>query len=364
MPAEAGNALRTFRTRSALLVRLTSASGAAGWGETWAFPQPASAFIRSYLAPHVLGARADRPVRLQADLLDRVVIDRRGQAHMAISGVDIACWDLWGQISGRPIHALMGGALRTSVRAYASGPLLPAGPDRYAGFAEALQGYVAQGFTAFKLRVGIEPRQDEAAIRQARQIIGPDALLMVDLNEAGTLAETEALAARTADCRLSWIEEPLPHDNLPGYTRLAARLPVPVAGGESFCGVQAFRESLVAGALGVIQPDIALCGGLTEAMRIAALADAFAVPVAPHVWGTGVNMLAGLQFCAMLSPRRGTVPFPLFEYDASFNPLRDAIFTGRPDAGGMIAIPQGPGLGIDITEASIAPFVTGRWTMQ
>jgi D-galactarolactone cycloisomerase len=172
-----------------------------------------------------------------------------------------------------------------------------------------------------------------------------------------------ALVESVADCRLSWIEEPLPHDDLPGYRRLAGRMPIPVAGGESFCGVQAFRDSLASGALDLIQPDLALCGGLTEAMRISGLADAFNTPVAPHVWGTGVNMLVALQYCAMLAPRSRALPMPLFEYDMSPNLLRDAIWDRLPDADGMLAVPDGPGLGREIAPDRIEPFVTEHWVV-
>jgi D-galactarolactone cycloisomerase len=364
MPHIAGNALRVFSQRAALLVRLTSASGHVGWGETHAFPKPAAAMIRGSLARRVLGADARAPVALQSDLLSMIVPDRRGQAHMAISAIDIACWDLWGRIEGKPLSALLGGALRNRVRAYASGPLLVAGPDRYLGFEAAIESYARAGFNAVKLRVGISPREDERAIRAARAILGDDAMLMIDLNEASTVHQAVALVDSVADCRLSWIEEPLAHDDLPGYRRLADRLPIPLAGGESFCGVQAFRDSLATGALDLIQPDIALCGGLTEAMRIAGLADAFNAPVAPHVWGTGVNMLVALQYCAMLTPRSRALPMPLFEYDMSPNLLRDAIWDRLPDADGMLAVPDGPGLGREIAPDRIEPFVTEHWVVE
>lgn len=364
MAAPAGNALRVFTRRSALLVRLTSASGAVGWGETWAFPASASAMIRSSFGAAVLGVPVDAPVALQADLLGRIVPDRRGQAHMAISALDIAAWDLLGRIRGQSIASLMGGGLRDRVLAYASGPLLGAGPDRYAGLAEALQGYHDAGYRAFKLRVGISLAEDERAIRLAREIVGPDVPLMVDLNEASTLHDALALASRVADCGIGWFEEPLRHDDLPGYQRMAGMLPVPVAGGESFCGVEAFRDALCAGTLDILQPDIALCGGLTETMRISALADAFGTRLAPHVWGTGVNSLAALQVCALLRPRNGGLPMPLLECDMSENPLRDAIYPDRPDSEGLLPIPAGPGLGRDITPDQIAPFLTDHWVLE
>lgn len=364
MPDLAGNALRVFDRRSALLVKVVTASGAVGWGETWAFPGPAASLIRTVLAPAILGADVARPRAAQARMLALTVPDRRGQGHMAVSAIDIAFWDAWGRICGLPIHALLGGSLCDSVTAYASGPLLGAGEDRYAGFEKAVEGYAKAGFRAAKIRIGIDARRDADAVRQARSILGNDALLMADMNESSTVRDAVHLAHTVADARLSWIEEPIPHDNLPGYKRLAELLPLPLAGGESFCGVQAFRDTLCAGALDIVQPDLAICGGLTEGMRIAGLADAFETPVAAHVWGSGVNFLAALQFSAVLTPRRGSIPFPLFEYDMSFNPLRAEIYDPQPDGTGAIAVPDGPGLGMDIDIDRLSRYVTGHWVLE
>ncbi len=364
MPAIAGNALRVFSERSAFLVKLTTASGAEGWGETWAYPGAASALIKSALAPVVLGADVTNPRAAQAQMLKLAVPDRRGQVHMAVSALDIAIWDAFGHVEGKPIHALLGGALRDKILTYASGPLLPAGKNRYAGFADEIARYAQLGFQAVKIRIGTSMEEDLGAIRQARSILGKDAFLMADLNESSNVRDAVALAHQAQDADLGWLEEPVSHDNLPAYRRLAELLPVPLAGGESFCGVQAFRDVLRDGSLDIVQPDIALCGGITEGMRIAGLADAFEIPVAPHVWGTCINFLASLQYAAVLSPRLGRIPYPLFEYDMSFNPLRAAIYDPKPDAQGNIAIPDGAGLGVRIEIDRLADYVTDHWVLE
>ncbi|MDQ2635218.1 MAG: mandelate racemase/muconate lactonizing enzyme family protein [Pseudomonadota bacterium] len=364
MPAVAGNALRVFSERSALLIRIVTASGHEGWGETWAYPGPAGAMIRSVLGPALLGADVSNPRAAQAKLLQAAVPDRRGQVHMAVSALDIAMWDALGQVTGKPLHALLGGALRDRVRAYASGPLLPADDDRYGGFEEEVTRYAESGFTAVKIRIGISLAQDLRAIGQARSILGDSALLMADLNESSTVRDAVNLAQQAVDANLAWIEEPLPHDDLPGYRRLAQLLPVALAGGESFCGAQAFRDIMREGALDIVQPDLAVCGGITEGLRITGLADAFDVPVSLHVWGTGVNFLAALQFSAILTPGRGQVSAPLFEYDASFNPLRDRIYDPKPDAQGNLAIPDGPGLGMKIPIDRLGDYVQDHWVLE
>ncbi|WP_198598361.1 mandelate racemase/muconate lactonizing enzyme family protein [Mangrovicella endophytica] len=364
MPHAAGNALRTFTRRSSLLLRLTTAGGLSGWGESWAFPDASGAFIRKMLAPAVLGASVTNPRKLHAEMLRRVIPDRRGQAHMAISAIDLAAWDALGRALQRPIHALLGGALRDSVTIYASGPLLPAGADRYEGFRTAVEGYAKAGFSAVKIRVASEMRAGEAAIRQAREILGPDRQLMIDLNEGSTFHDALTLAHRVADMDLRWIEEPLRHDDLPAYRALAERMPVPLAGGESFCGVEAFRDPVAQRTLDILQPDLALCGGFTEALRISGLASAFGVPVIPHVWGSAINVLAALQFCATIAHPDGGRPLPLLEFDASYNPLRSVLLDPKPSSDGTIAVPDGPGLGMEIEIDRLAQYVTDHWVVE
>ncbi|PWV99926.1 D-galactarolactone cycloisomerase [Hoeflea marina] len=364
MPETAGNALRSFSRRETLFVRVTTAGGISGWGETWAFPAPAAAFIRTVLARVVLGASIDNPRRLHADMLRLVVPERRGLALMAVSAIDMAVWDALGRAGNRPIHALLGGALRDALPAYASGPLLPVGGDRYRDFRSAVESYVDSGFRAVKIRIGVGLARDEAAIRAAREILGADRMLMADLNEASTVRSTLALLDNVRDVGLGWIEEPVRHDDLPAWRDLAARVSVPLAGGESFCGAQAFRDAIGERTLDIVQPDIALCGGFTEVQRVCGLADAFGIPVIPHVWGGGVNFLASIQLAATLTEPAGAPALPMLEYDMSHNPLRAALYDPLPDAAGMVAIPDGPGLGIEIDAERLAGYVSGHWVLE
>lgn len=363
LPERVGNARTSFDRRSALLIRVTTDSGHAGWGECWSTPEAAAALIRAELGPALKGADASLPLASIAPLLGFAAQDKRGLHHMAMSALDIAVWDCFGQITGRPLCDLLGGARREAIPAYASGPLLkPADP--YGGIEEALGQYLQMGFRAFKLRIGMDRHADADALRRARAIIGPDALLMADLNEASSAKEAMALARLVEDLDLGWLEEPLPHDNFPAYARLTPALPVPVAGGESLYGVGAFREVLVDGGLDVIQPDLALCGGITEARKIAALAEAFGVPLVPHVWGTGINYLAALQFSATLQPTRiGCWHYPLHEVDVGHNPLRAAMVDIELDGNGAARVPRGPGLGLPIEPGRFEQFIVDRWSI-
>lgn len=363
MQEPVGNARGTFATRTALLVRLLTEDGHVGWGESWAYPDAVGQIIRSRLGPALIGADVTLPGAAIDRLFGFAVQDRRGLHHMAISALDIAVWDAFGRVTGRPIHALLGGARRERVPAYASGPLLlPNNP--YANLESALESYVKQGFRAYKLRIGIDRESDLAALRKAREIIGPDAMLMADMNEASTVKEAVAIVEAAREIGLSWLEEPVPHDNFPAYAQLARQLPVPLSGGESLYGLAAFRDVLVQGGLEIVQPDLALCGGFGEARKIAALAEAFGVPTVPHVWGAGVNYLAALHFTSTLPAQRvGRFTFPLHEVDVGYNPLRSCMVDIDLDADGKLAVPQGPGLGVDIQVSQFEAFIVDRWTI-
>lgn len=363
LPHRVGNARVMFDRRTTLLVRVETDDGHVGWGECWAYPDAVAAIIRSTLGPALLGADVTLPGSAIAPLFKFAAQDRRGLHHMAISALDIALWDAYGRTTGRPIHALLGGAQRWSVPAYASGPLLREA-DPFADLDDEIIRCRDMGFRAFKLRIGIDRRSDAAALRSARKLIGPDALLAADMNEAATVKEALALAHAVEDVGLAWLEEPVPHDDFPAYARLARELPVPLSGGESLYGLGAFRDVLAQGGLEIVQPDLALCGGFGEARKIAALAEAFGVPTVMHVWGAGVNYLASLHFTATLPERRvGRFTFPLHEVDTGFNPLREAFVGIDLDANGHVAVPQGPGLGIEINAAQFEEFVVDRWTV-
>lgn len=364
LPEPIGNSRLFFDERRALVVSVTTADGTVGWGETWALPAPAAAVIRDSLAGVVLGRDALYPRQIE-DAMERTLgYDRRGVTHMAISAIDMAVWDAAGRARGLPIAELLGGALRSRVNAYVSGPFLKPGVDPYRDFDADIDGYLRTGFRAIKMRMGVAPLADGERLRRVRERIGADVPLMVDLNEGATLRLALEFADAFEGAHLAWLEEPIAHDNLEGYVRLENALPMPLAGGESLFGLRSFRDYVARGALDVVQPDIALCGGFGEALRIAALCQAFDVPVVPHVWGTGINFAAALQFNAILPESRGVgTRFPLLEFDPSPNPLRDAFGSFRVGDDGAVDVPDGPGLGIEIVPHRFESYVVDRWSV-
>ncbi|CAN7230875.1 mandelate racemase/muconate lactonizing enzyme family protein [Bosea sp. LjRoot9] len=365
LPETIGNAVRSFDRRETLFVRVTTRGGAVGWGETWAMPAPAAALIQTVLGPALLGEDVRYPQKIWRKLARFIVNDRRGLTHMAISALDIAVWDACARSEGVPLSARLGGAMRDRLSCYVSGPFLKPGAAPYAHYRDDIDGYLAQGFRNIKIRAGIGAPADAALVADVRGGIGDDIGLMVDLNEAGDVAQALDFSRRVADADLIWLEEPILHDDMPGWKRVAAGTSLALAGGESLYGLAGFRDFLCSGLFAIAQPDLALCGGLTEGLRIATLAEAFNVPVAPHVWGGAVNFNASLHFAATLPHRtRPGSRFPFFEYDASFNPLRSAFADCPIGDDGLVGVPTRPGLGLDIREDQLAPFLSARQELR
>ena len=364
LPERIGNAMRFFDRRVTLLVRLTDADGHTGWGETWSMPGAAATVIRGGLAQAVLAQSDGAPRGLWPAMGQTLTYDRRGVTTMAMSAIDIAAWDLAGRRAGMPIARLLGGAVRHDVPAYVSGPFLKPGADAYRDFDRDIDGYLHDGFQAMKLRLGLDARAEGALLARLRQRVGDAFPLMVDLNEGATVRSAQVFAQHFAPSDLVWLEEPIRHDNLPGYAHLAKALPMALAGGEALIGVTPFRDFLAQGALDIVQPDLALCGGFTEGLKIAALADAYGVPVVPHVWGTAINFFASLQFIAGLPELRGPgLRYPLFEFDPSHSPFRDMCGAVGVRADGRIAIPDAPGLGIELDPRQFADHLVEQWTV-
>ncbi|MBO1077843.1 mandelate racemase/muconate lactonizing enzyme family protein [Roseomonas haemaphysalidis] len=360
LPETIGNALVFFDRRDTLMVEVVDSSGLSGWGETWATPAAAAAVIETQLAPLVLGQDPAHTGRLWHSMRDAAGADTQGTAITAVAALDMALHDLAARLRGVPLSTLLGGALRDRVPAYASGPFFKPHGHPYRDFERDAEGYLRAGFRAIKLRSGFRPADDAATAIAIRRLMGPDGTLMLDFNQSYTPRAALAAAARMAEAELLWIEEPAVPEDLAGYRMLSSRLLPALAGGETYGSASQFLPFLEAGCMDVLQPDIAICGGLTGTGRVAALAELFERPVVPHVWGGTVNFHAALHLTATLPAQRGgAVAFPLLEFDAGPNPLLD--LAGRPALGadGTVAVPDGPGLGIEIRPDMLAPWT--RW---
>ncbi len=356
LPEPIGNAKVFFDRRETLLVEVVAGS-LSGWGETWALPAAAATVIKAQLAPRVLGQNPQHIGRLWQDMRGAFEA-RSGIAMMALAALDMAIHDLAARQRNVPLSDLLGGARRDRVPTYASGPFFKPGGHPYRDFEREVAGHLRDGFRSIKLRSGFAPKDDAEAALLVRRMIGKEAALMVDFNQSITTRNAIATLALMKDARLLWVEEPAIPGDLNGYRTVSSQVSEAVSGGETFGSASEFQPFLAAGCMDILQPDIAICGGLSGVQQVLALADLHERPVVPHVWGSIVNFQAALHLNACMPTHRAGAPhpFPYQEFDVGPNPLLD--FCGRPkvDADGMIAVPNEPGLGIRIDRDALQPF--------
>jgi D-galactarolactone cycloisomerase len=358
-----GNALSFFHRREFLLVEVVTDSGISGWGEVGASPHAGAALIRTKFAPLVLGQSPAEAGRLWHLMRANMHYDRRGAAAMAIAGLDMALHDVAARAQGVSVAAMLGGALRTRVMAYASGPFIRMDTDPYGRYLAETEAFLRKNFRAIKPRCGIDPRKDGAMALAQRDLIGPDIALMMDVNQGYTARAAIESAKRMEAAELLWLEEPVQPENIPGYQTVRAAVDVAIAGGEALGSLAAFREFFEADTFSIAQPDLSVCGGFTGFRQIAALADAFEIPVMPHVFGSVVNFYASLQMAALLPARRGggPAPYPFVEFDGTENPLLHVLGEPTLNADGTFSVPDGPGFGIELTAERLAPWMLSHW---
>jgi D-galactarolactone cycloisomerase len=352
-----------YDTRTAMVVEIATDTGLTGWGECYG-PARMTAAVVQGMAPWLIGAEALRTEYLWREIYARLRDHgQKGLVIEGLSGIDIALWDIKGKHFGVPVHRLLGGPVRSAVQAYATGLYRRKSGEPLKYLAEEAAGYVAEGFRAVKLKVGFGVEEDAAVTRAVRDAIGPAVGLMVDANHAYDATAAIRLGRMIEPHDIGWFEEPVPPEDVAGYRAVKAALSIPVAGGECEFTRFGFRDLLVARAVDIVQPDTCAAGGLTECRKIADMAEAFGIRTNPHVWGTGIAIAASLQLLAVLpahTPPSLNPVEPLLEFDRTEHPIRQAVLT-RPieHAGGMVRVPDGPGLGIEIDRDALARFAAG-----
>ncbi|MCR3721998.1 MULTISPECIES: mandelate racemase/muconate lactonizing enzyme family protein [Prauserella salsuginis group] len=347
-----GSARARVAARVATLVKITTSDGVSGWGEAFGPPRQVAPFLAD-IAREVVGTPVD--VR-ETRTLDMV---SQGYHHLswglpvaAASGIDIALWDAYARTFGVPASHLLGGALHTTVHAYASSGYVTRDQD-LGRFRDTMAKHAAEGFTAVKIKLGIAPRDDRARTEAAREAMGGDGVVIVDYNGNATAATLVRSVDGIRDLDPYWVEEPVGPDDLAGW-RAVRGVGVPLSAGEALYTRYGFRDPIAERRIDIVQPDLTKCGGFSEGQVIRQLAAAWNLQLSPHCWGTGVAQAATLQFLAATP----TVPFgmagepPLFfEFDRGHNPLREGVLVDPVAArGGVVAIPDGPGLGVTIDE--------------
>jgi L-alanine-DL-glutamate epimerase-like enolase superfamily enzyme len=359
-------------TFDSAIVRVETDDGVVGWGEGKNAAGSAGTYaglvhlINHEIGPAIVGRDARHPAVIWDQLYSGVrhqtaartgqalpQLARRGHTIAAISAVDIALWDIQGKALGVPLWRLLGGRKAEKLPAYASGGWAPVET-----IGEQLRSYVDRGgFRAVKMRVGAMdrlPHVSAARVRAAREALGPDIDIMVDAHGTFTVGDAKRFAAMVADCDLAWFEEPVIGDDKHGMAEVRASCSIPIAAGESEATRFDFRDLATMRAVDVFQPDLGFCGGVTEGMRIAAIAAAFNLRFAPHLWAGAPCFFAGLHLCAASSASY------ILEYSLGANPMiHDLAEETIVVEDGVIAVPDRPGLGLTVSEAFLKAHAMG-----
>lgn len=338
------------------LVAVHTEEGITGLGSVFTDGRLVQAAVE-VLEPLWRGENALEPERVTEKLHQNTFwMGRGGSLTHAISGIDIALWDILGKALGQPVGRLLGGTYRDRVKPYCS--LLMEEPDRMAA---VIAPHRERGFRAFKIGWGPfgrrgDARLDEAIVRAAREAAGPDAALFVDAGASDAhwpqgLKWALNTAQMLRDYDVGWFEEALRPDALEDFCTLRRASPVPIAGGEVLTRRQSFLPWLAKGALDIVQPDVTKVGGISEQRRIAWLADEFGVRYVGHGWNTALGLAADLQLASAM-PHCDLVEF------IGGSPYLDGIVAEpfEVDAEGYLRIPARPGLGVALDRDALARY--------
>ncbi len=350
-----------YKTRGSCIVEIETTDGIIGWGECYGPSQVARAYIDTQLAPRVVGRDPFDGEVIWEDLYNRIKdYGGKGMVTSAMSGIDIALWDIVGKACGKPIHKLIGGAFRTQVTAYATGLYFIDMNRLIEEAVEEAQAFASEGFKAIKMKIGLgDPRLDIARVEAVRKSVGDDMRLMVDANHCFTVPQAIRIGRELERLNVEWFEEPISPEDLDGYIEVTRALDMAVAGGENEFTRWGFRDIVVRKAMDIVQPDVCAAGGITECKKIATLASAHGVECVPHAWGSAIGLAATLHFLAALPdqpPSFRPMP-PLLEFEQCENPFRDHLATSPiVQKGGVVDIPQGAGLGIDVDRSVLERY--------
>src|SRR5687767_3463999 len=341
--------------RSTMIVEVLTDEGVTGWGESLCHglqpPEVAASFVEFCFKPMLVGRDPFDVEVLWEEMYNRTRPFGGGAAVNAMSGVDIALWDVIGRYLERPIHKLLGGAFRSEVTPYATGFYRREGQNHVEAGAEEARRHVSEGFGAMKLKVGFGVEADVEYVHAIREAVGFGVRIMADANCAYDVPSTRRLLLECRDARIHFFEEPLAPEDLEGYKSIRNLTESYVAAGENLFGKIGYRRWISEGPLDILQPDLCSSGGFTECKKIAAIAQAWNTAVVPHVWGTGIGLAASLQFLATLPPTPLSLnpEEPMLEYDTSSHPFRqDLIYGAISMEDGKVAVPQKPGIGVEI----------------
>jgi L-alanine-DL-glutamate epimerase-like enolase superfamily enzyme len=332
--------------RPAVIVEAVEKDGTIGYGEIWSnFPQCGAEHRARLALSACVPLLMEQDWTSPADAFDHLSNRLRtlaiqtgepGPIAQAIAGIDTALWDLAAKREGKPLWRLLGGIGNSQMPAYASG----INPD---GTLDQAKGAEAEGFRAFKLKIGFGRDRDLANLKRLRDNLGDETPIMVDANQAWDLDEAVTMSRLLAAYRPTWLEEPLPADNaLDDWQRLRDTSPIPLAGGENLRGEKAFDEVIDAEIFDFIQPDLAKWGGLSKGVPLAKRIQEGDACYCPHYLGGGIGLLASAHLLAAVGGDG------LLEIDSNHNPLREGLARPFPALiDGKFTLTDEPGLGVE-----------------
>jgi L-alanine-DL-glutamate epimerase-like enolase superfamily enzyme len=334
--------------RDAVVVKVTTESGLAGWGESHhgRCHGAVAHLVNTTLRQLVAGMDAS-DVNGVWQKIYKMQLGSHGMGAgccLAMSGIDLALWDIRGQAAGMPLYQLLGGSSKP-VPAYAGGVSL--GYQDPAKLVEEVRPLLTMGYQAVKLRVGDTPRRDLARIAAVRKAFGDELVILTDANTAYSVADARAAMPGMDEFGIGWLEEPFPAHDYRSYIEAKGFGVTPLAAGENHYTRFEFNREIEDGAITILQPDLSKTGGITEALRIAALASAWKLPINPHSSMTGLNMAATIHFLCAIDNGG------YFEGDVSRgNLFRDELVSRPYELGkdGCVRPLEGNGLGLTVNE--------------
>jgi D-galactarolactone cycloisomerase len=336
--------------RSALLVQVDTDEGITGVGSCSGNGATIAVMIERVFKPLLVGKNPLQIKELWETSYFRSVakeLGSRGLGVVALSGVDIALWDILGKAKGEPVFKLLGGAVRDAVSVYATALY----PEEPAEVVKKALAFKQKGFCGAKIKVGFNLVRDMEIVRAVRAGVGKDFVLMTDANQGYTLEVAFKAAEGFAACGAAFLEEPLFVEDIAGHASLKTQGKVPIALGENLHTRYAFENFIARGAVDILQPDVARAGGISEVVEIAGLAARHGLLVSFHTWGDAVALAASLHLAAAVKNSS------MMELDCTENPLRSELVKEPLEArNGFMQPPQGSGLGVELDPRALKRF--------
>ena len=361
LPETLGYSQQYYKKRTSHIVEVETDEGVTGWGECFGPGNIAFAnkgIVEKVIQPIVLGMQA-----LDRDVIWHKVYNlmrdhgQKGMPLQALSGVDIALWDIAGKAANLPLYKMIGGAHRDKVEVYGYGMMLR--PENInsliSRFKEESAEIKEMGFKALKMKVGVGPKDDIKLIEAVREGIGDNFRFMVDANHGYTTHDALYVGRAMEEFSPYWFEEPVAPEDLDGYRELRAFLKVNISGGEAEFNRWGWRKLLESRGLDIAQPEVCALGGISEYLRVLALCHSHFTPVVNHVWGSAIAVAVNLHLLAAMPPLPGGLfPWePMLEFDTTHNHFIDDLLTESLDIknqvksnNGTVSLPNGPGLGV------------------